>query len=134
MHFFINNNEVFKMKKIIFLAMCFCIVIGLVSCKSDSPFDTAINKLSESNMSKEEYTSQKIDDFENRFSKMELEGGFLKVTHFKSKTQYAYVIEFENESDAQKFYDTVGTSKYDVVKSGNVVVYGESNWIENIKF
>ena len=122
-----------SMKKMFALLLCVCVVFVMVSCEKD-PFDAAIDTLAESGMTGEEYSQEQIDEFEGRFTKMALENGFARVTHYRSQNQYAYIIEFESETDAQKFYDTVGTSNYDIVKSENVVVWGDSYWIGKIEF
>ena len=65
--------------------------------------------------------------------KMNLIGGFAKVNHFRSTSEYAYVIEFENSEDGQTFFDKIGTANYHVKKLDSVVVYGKSDSIDALK-
>ena len=122
------------MKKIFSFILLLLLVLEMVACGNKTPFEIAESKLDESEMSKDEYSISEIANFESRFAKMELSGGFSKVYHYRSKTDYAYLIVFENEGDAKTFYEKIGTAKYNVVMSKDVVVYGESDWIDKIKF
>lgn len=125
------------MKKFVACLLCVCFALLFVSCGKEEgkpPFDVAESTLEQSNMSKSEYSAAEIETFAKRFTKIGLEKGFSRVHHFRSQTQYAYLIEFESESDAEKFYTTVGKSKYDIARSKNVVVYGDSAWIADIPF
>ena len=126
------------MKKLLSLFIITVIILSAVSCVNNTPeekdhFAEACNQLDKSSMGATEYSATQIDEFEKRFAKMALEGGFTKVTHYRSTEEYAYVIEFENESDAQTFAETVASPKYNVKAYNKVVVYGESKKIDSLK-
>lgn len=116
------------------LCLVFSVIFALCACGNASPFDVAKKALDSSEMSLSVYSESEIKAFEARFTKMSLDGGFNKVYHYKSKTEYAYLIEFENENDAIKFYDIVKSSRYDSAMLGAVVVYGKADCIEKINF
>ncbi len=122
------------MKKCLILLICISLILLSVSCGARTAFDIAEAKLDESVMSKEKCTQEEIDELESRFEKMDLEGGFKRVLLYRSETSFAYIIEFENASDAKLFGDTLSTSLYDISYSENVAVYGDSGWIKEIEF
>ena len=93
----------------------------------------ACTHLEETSMGSTVYSQTQIDEFEGRFTKMNLQGGFLKVNHFRSTLEYAYVIEFENPQDAQTFFDRISTANYNVKKINSVVVYGKSDSIDTLE-
>ena len=96
-------------------------------------YEEICSQLRKTSMGSTEYAQIKIDEFEQRFVKMNLSEGFKRVNHFRSQEEYAYVIEFENEEDAQIFYDTIGTSNYNIKKFDSVVVYGKSDSIDALE-
>ena len=90
-------------------------------------------QLEKTSMGNTEYSQTQIDELEARFTKMNLTAGFAKVNHFRSTSEYAYVIEFENATDAQIFFEKIGTANYDVKIFDSVIVYGKSDAIDTIK-
>ena len=130
------------MKKIIPVLLVTLLIFVTVSCGNSknnnqnegrNDFAEACAQLDKSSMGATEYSETQIDEFEKRFTKMALEGGFTKVTHYRSTTDYAYVIEFENTSDAATFAERVASPKYNVKAYEKVVVYGESELIDSLK-
>ena len=142
------------MKKLIAVLMLFAIILSCSSCNdnenrddSTSPnegqndiqeeekdiYNSLCTQLKRTSMSGTEYSQEQIDEFEARFTKMNLTAGFAKVNHFRSTSEYAYVIEFENAADSQTFFDKIGTSNYNVKKFDSVVVYGKSDSIDNLE-
>ena len=96
-------------------------------------YKSACEQLDKSSMGGTEYTESQIDEFEKRFAKMNLTGGFTKVKHYRSTEEYAYVIEFENAEDAKVFAERVASPKYNVKAYDSVVVYGESERIDSLE-
>ena len=96
-------------------------------------YESACEQLDKSSMGGTEYSDAQIDEFEQRFTKMNLEGGFTRVTHYRSTSEYAYVIEFENSADAKTFAERVASPKYKVKAYETVVVYGESDRIDALE-
>ena len=122
------------MKRICAFVLFITVLFTLCACGGNDTYSSVCKQLEKTSMSGTEYSQTQIQQFESRFSKMNLEEGFSRVNHFRSKSQYAYVIEFENTNDAQVFFETVGkTPTYNVKKLGSVVVYGESKSIDNLK-
>ena len=125
------------MKKITSILLIALLLFSAVSCtgtdSTKNDFTEVCNQLDKSSMGATEYSESQIDEFEKRFTKMGLEGGFTKVTHYRSTTEYAYVIEFENTADASIFAERVASPKYNVKKYESVVVYGESERIDSLK-
>ena len=134
------------MKKIFSLVMMLLLVFACVSCgdnnngdnngngdNSKEAYASVCSQLEKTSMAGTEYSASQIDELEARFTKMNLTAGFAKVNHFRSTSEYAYVIEFENADDAQTFFDKIGTANYNVKKFDSVVVYGKSNSIDNLK-
>ena len=134
------------MKKIFSLVMMLLLVFACVSCgdnnngdnngngdNSKDAYASVCSQLEKTSMGGTEYSASQIDELEARFTKMNLTAGFAKVNHFRSTSEYAYVIEFENADDAQTFFDKIGTANYNVKKFDSVVVYGKSNSIDNLK-
>lgn len=130
------------MKKIISVLLITLLLFAAVSCGNNKnnnqpgkrdDFVEACSQLDKSSMGATEYSESQIDEFEKRFAKMSLEGGFTKVTHYRSTADYAYVIEFENTSDAATFAERVASPKYNVKAYESVVVYGESNAIDSLE-
>lgn len=123
------------MKKLFILLLSICTIMMVTSCShNETPFEVATKELEKSNMHKSEYSNAEINDFENRFVNMGLEGEISRVNYFRSKTQYAYVVEFENDNDATTVYEKAKHAQYDSVVFKNTVVYGKSNWIKDLKF
>ncbi|HBJ18452.1 MAG TPA: hypothetical protein DDY70_01720 [Clostridiales bacterium] len=124
-----------NMKKLTAFLLCLCMVFCLVSCGGEkTPYEIAKEELEKSNMSKSELSSSELAEFETRFSKLGLEKGISRACHFKSQTQYAYLVEFESAADAEIVYTKFSASQYDMAQSGNTVVYGKSAWIADIPF
>ncbi len=122
------------MKKLVAFVLLLVIGITCVSCGgSGDPYQSACDQLAKTSMGGTEYTQTQIDELEARFTKMNLSAGFSRVNHFRSTTEYAYVIEFENVDDAQIFFDRIGTGSYNVKKLGGVVVYGKSASIDGLE-
>jgi len=122
------------MKKFIALVLLLVVGVMCVSCGgTDDPYQSACDQLSKTSMGGTEYTRSQIDELEARFTKMNLSEGFHRVNHFRSTTEYAYVIEFDNADDAQIFFDRIGTGNYNVKKLGGVVVYGKSASIDELE-
>lgn len=127
------------MRKSAFLLSLICLFATflLVSCggnsESEDGYVTACEALSKTSMGSTEYSAAEIDELEARFVKMALSGGFSRVNHFRSTSEYAYVIEFENPDDASVFFGKITGSNYDAKQLGDVVVYGKSDSIATIK-
>ena len=96
-------------------------------------YSSVCSQLKKTSMGNTEYSQTQIDELEARFTKMNLTAGFAKVNHFRSTSEYAYVIEFENAEDAQTFFNKIGTSNYNVKKIDSVVIYGKSNSIDTLE-
>ena len=96
-------------------------------------YTSVCSQLEKTSMGGTEYSQTQIDELEARFTKMNLTAGFAKVNHFRSTSEYAYVIEFENAEDAQTFFNKIGTANYNVRKFDSVVVYGKSDSIDSLK-
>ena len=101
------------MRKSAFLLSLICLFATflLVSCggnsESEDGYVTACEALSKTSMGSTEYSAAEIDELEARFVKMALSGGFSRVNHFRSTSEYAYVIEFENPDDASVFFGKI---------------------------
>ena len=131
------------MKKIVLILTSVLLILCIFSCgdrtsEGDASetvdyYESACEQLDKSSMGGTEYSDAQIDEFEKRFTKMNLEGGFTKVTHYRSTSEYAYVIEFENSADAKAFAERVASPKYNVKAYETVVVYGESDRIDALK-
>lgn len=126
------------MKKLLSILIITITLLSTFSCTSNAPeekdyFADACSQLDKSSMGATSYSQAQIDEFEQRFAKMNLSGGFTKVTHYRSKDEYAYVIEFENADDATIFAERVSSPKYNVKAYDGVVVYGESSRIDSLK-
>ena len=135
------------MKKIFSLVMMLLLVFACVSCgdnnnngdnngngdNNEDAYASVCSQLEKTSMGGTEYSAAQIDELEARFTKMNLTAGFAKVNHFRSTSEYAYVIEFENADDAQTFFDKIGTANYNVKKFDSVVVYGKSDSIDSLK-
>lgn len=128
------------MKSLITSFLVVLLLFTCVSCGnnagSDNTTDTyssLCSQLTKTSMSGTEYSWSQIDGLEARFTKMNLTAGFTRVNHFRSTSEYAYVIEFENATDAQTFFDKIGTAKYNVKKFDSVVVYGVSDNIDGLQ-
>lgn len=128
------------MKKIFTSFLAFLLLFICVSCGNNSEnvntvdvYDSLCSQLSQTSMSGTEYSAAQIDELEARFTKMNLSAGFAKVNHFRSTSEYAYVIKFENAEDAQSFFEKIGTAKYNVKKFDSIVVYGVSNSIDELE-
>ena len=134
------------MKKIFSLVMMLLLVFACVSCgdnnngdnngngdNSKEAYASVCSQLEKTSMGGTEYSASQIDELEARFTKMNLTAGFAKVNHFRSTSEYAYVIEFENAKDAQTFFNKIGTANYNVRKFDSVVVYGKSDSIDSLK-
>ena len=131
------------MKKLILILTLVLSIFCLFSCGGDENegdvnetvdhYKSACEQLDKSSMGGTEYTESQIDEFEKRFTKMNLSGGFTKVKHYRSMTEYAYVIEFENAEDAKIFAERVASPKYNVKAYDSVVVYGESERIDSLE-
>ena len=98
------------MKRIFAFALFIAVLLSLFACgNNEDIYASLCSQLDETSMSGTEYSQSEIDQLESRFAKMNLEGGFKRVNHFRSKTEYAYVIEFENSADATTFSERIGT-------------------------
>ena len=125
------------MKKIISLfllifLLAFCISCGDSDVEADD-YTSVCSQLEKTSMSGTVYSQNQIEEFENRFEKMNLAAGFKKVNHFKTKTEYAYVIEFDSVFDAQTFFENISEAGYNDKRFNYVVVYGESDSIDTLK-
>ena len=79
-------------------------------------------------------TEQQITKMEGNISKqIELDGSVLKVCQIQKQKIYAYVIEFESESDAQKLCAERSEKNLFTKIHGNVVVYGNNESINDLK-
>ena len=131
------------MKKIVLILTLVLSILCIFSCEKSNTGDnetkiedyyvTSCEQLDKSSMGGTEYTESQIDEFEKRFKKMSLSGGFTKVKHYRSTEEYAYVIEFEKAEDAKIFAERVASPKYNVKAYETVVVYGESDRIDTLK-
>ena len=126
------------MKKLLSIFIIAITLLSTFSCGNNTPeakdyFSEACKQLDKSSMGATSYSQAQIDEFEQRFAKMNLSGGFTKVTHYRSKDEYAYVIEFESADDATIFAERVSSPKYNVKAYDGVVVYGESSRIDSLK-
>ena len=128
------------MKKLIAIFMLVACIFSVCACGgNDNPgeekdvYTSVCSQLEKTSMGGTEYSQTQIDELEARFTKMNLTSGFAKVNHFRSTSEYAYVIEFENAEDAQTFFNKIGTANYNVRKFDSVVVYGKSDSIDSLK-
>ena len=128
------------MKKILASILTVLLLFACVSCgdngdngNTEDAYTSVCSQLEKTSMGGTEYSQTQIDELEARFTKMNLTGGFAKVNHFRSTSEYAYVIEFENSEDAQTFFEKIGTANYNVKKFDSVVVYGKSDSIDALK-
>ena len=128
------------MKKLRAIFMLVACIFSIYACgdkekpaEEKDVYALVCSQLEKTSMGSTEYSQTQIDDLEARFTKMNLTAGFAKVNHFKSTSEYAYVIEFENAEDAQTFFDKIGTANYNVKKFDSVVVYGKSDSIDNLE-
>lgn len=125
------------MKKIISLFLLLLLAVSCISCGDSDvekdDYTSVCSQLEKTSMSGTVYSQNQTEEFENRFEKMNLAAGFKKVNHFKSQTEYAYVIEFESVFDAQAFFENVSAAGYNVKRFNYVVVYGESDSIDTLK-
>lgn len=128
------------MKKLIAIFMLVACIFSVCACGgNDNPgeekdvYTSVCSQLEKTSMGGTEYSQTQIDELEARFTKMNLTAGFAKVNHFRSTSEYAYVIEFENAEDAQTFFNKIGTANYNVRKFDSVVVYGKSDSIDSLK-
>ena len=128
------------MKKLIAIFVFAACIFSICACGgNDNPgeekdvYTSVCSQLEKTSMGGTEYSQTQIDELEARFTKMNLTAGFAKVNHFRSTSEYAYVIEFENAEDAQTFFNKIGTANYNVRKFDSVVVYGKSDIIDSLK-
>ena len=134
------------MKKLLAILMLVSCIFSICACGSNENsgennnpgeekdvYASVCSQLNKTSMGATEYSQTQIDELESRFTKMNLTAGFAKVNHFRSTSEYAYVIEFENAEDAQTFFDKIGTANYSVKKFDSVVVYGKSDSIDNLE-
>ena len=128
------------MKKLIAIFVFAACIFSICACGgNDNPgeekdvYTSVCSQLEKTSMGGTEYSQTQIDELEARFTKMNLTAGFAKVNHFRSTSEYAYVIEFENAEDAQTFFNKIGTANYNVRKFDSVVVYGKSDSIDSLK-
>ena len=128
------------MKKLIAIFVFVACIFSICSCggngnpgKEKDAYASVCAQLKKTSMGGTEYSQTQIDELEARFTKMNLTAGFAKVNHFRSTSEYAYVIEFENAEDAQTFFNKIGTANYNVRKFDSVVVYGKSDSIDSLK-
>ena len=128
------------MKKLIAIFMLVACIFSVCACGgNDNPgeekdvYTSVCSQLEKTSMGGTEYSQTQIDELEARFTKMNLTAGFAKVNHFRSTSEYAYVIEFENAEDAQTFFNKIGNANYNVRKFDSVVVYGKSDSIDSLK-
>ena len=128
------------MKKLIAIFVFVACIFSICACggngnpgKEKDAYASVCAQLEKTSMGGTEYSQTQIDELEARFTKMNLTAGFAKVNHFRSTSEYAYVIEFENAEDAQIFFDKIGTANYNVKKFDSVVVYGKTDSIDSLK-
>ena len=134
------------MKKLIAIFMLVACIFFVCACgdnetpgENNNPgeekdvYALVCSQLEKTSMGGTEYSQTQIDELEARFTKMNLTAGFAKVNHFRSTSEYAYVIKFENAEDAQTFFDKIGTANYNVKKFDSIVVYGKSDSIDNLE-
>ena len=134
------------MKKLLAFFMLVACIFSICACGSNENsgennnpgeekdvYASVCSQLKKTSMGGTEYSQTQIDELEARFTKMNLTAGFAKVSHFRSTSEYAYIIEFENEEDVQTFFDKIGTANYNVKKFDSVVVYGKSDSIDNLE-
>ena len=134
------------MQKLLSIFMLVACIFSICACGSNENsgennnpgeekdvYTSVCSQLKKTSMGGTEYSQTQIDELEARFTKMNLIAGFAKVNHFRSTSEYAYVIKFENEEDAQTFFDKIGTANYNVKKFDSIVVYGKSDSIDTLK-
>ena len=134
------------MKKLLAIFMLVACIFSICACGSNENsgennnpreekdvYASVCSQLKKTSMGGTEYSQTQIDELEARFTKMNLTAGFAKVNHFRSTSEYAYVIKFENAEDAQTFFDKIGTANYNVKKFDSIVVYGKSDSIDNLE-
>ena len=128
------------MKKLLAIFILVSCIFSICACgdnenhsEEKDAYASVCAQLEKTSMGGTEYSKTQIDELEARFTKMNLTAGFAKVNHFRSTSEYAYVIEFENAEDAQTFFDKIGTANYSVKKFDSVVVYGKSDSIDNLE-
>ena len=126
-----------KMKKvflciIVLATLTFCVACG--GNDSENAYSSICQQLEKTSMVGTEYSQSKIAEFETRFTSMNLTGGFSKVNHFRSTTEYVYVIEFENADDVSIFFDKISAANFAAKKFDSIVVYGESGSIDDLNW
>ena len=134
------------MKKLIAIFMLVACIFSVCACgdneapgENNNPgeekdvYASVCSQLKKTSMGNTEYSQTQIDELEARFTKMNLTAGFTRVNHFRSTSEYAYVIEFENAEDAETFYSKIGTANYNAKKYDSVVVYGKSDSIDTLE-
>lgn len=129
------------MKRIICLALVFVMVFSLSSCGRVT-FEDAVKVLTV-DMEGYSLTEAQIKSATASMEKNQgfaFEGKILRMTQFNCYGEggiiaFAYVIEFEKESDADKelnwFLDI--KTDYNLFKDGNVFVYGNHDSVKDIK-
>lgn len=123
------------MKKLVLCIITLVILVSCVGCGengNENAYASVCRQLEKTSMGGTEYTQSQIDEFENRFTNMNMTGGFTKVHHFRSTTEYVYVIEFENADDVSIFFDKITAANFAAKKFDSVVAYGESNSIDDL--
>ena len=129
------------MKKIICLALVVVMLLSLSSCGRVT-FEDAVKVLTV-DMEGYSLTDAQLKDVTASMEKnqgFEFEGKILRMTQFNcygegSIIAFAYVIEFEKESDADKefmwFLDI--ETPYNIFKDGNIFVYGNHDSIKELE-
>ena len=99
-------------------------------------YANVVDQLKRSDMSASVYSEVQIDGLEQRFNKIGVADKMQKVTHFRSMTEYAYVILFSDIQTAEAFYERLsqpGSGIKDITKTDCVVIYGDSDDIAKIE-
>ena len=123
------------MKKLFLCMLTLAILMSCVACgkgSTENTYASLCRQLEKTSMGGAEYTQTQIDEFENRFTNMNMAGGFTKVNHFRSTTEYVYVIEFENVDDASIFFNKITAANFDAKQFDSVVAYGDSGSIDEL--
>lgn len=125
-----------------------CITLALVmsflclfSC-GNTPFDRAVSHLESCGLESMEYNQEQINNITSSIATSQyftLEGKILRVNHcVKSQNngslKWAYLYEFELESDASSMFRYAEVMGEYHVQNGCIVAYGSAPEIEGISF
>jgi len=116
------------------MILCFCCLFSCAATKERDAYDDFVAALTADGVNPIHLTEQQVTTMEGNISKLiELEGKILKVCQIQRDKIFAYVIECELESDAQKLCAERSEKNFYTEIYGNVVVYGNNEAINDLK-